>query len=112
MQRRQAFGLFARCHTAVPGTNRLVVWEREGRVWTFANTATVTEKKLVLDLHSQCQGWDDSGRERWEVPESLIIGKAFWVYWPHAKPVWPMIRIGADFRFPARPYFERVRWIL
>ena len=45
----------------VPGSDELCVWEREGRVWTFKNSPDVTEKKLVLDLHNQCQGWDDSG---------------------------------------------------
>ena len=45
----------------IPGTDELCVWEREGRVWTFKNSADVTEKKLVLDLSNQCQGWDDSG---------------------------------------------------
>jgi uncharacterized repeat protein (TIGR03806 family) len=45
----------------VPGTDKLCVWEREGRVWTFQNSPGATEKKLVLDIHNQCQGWDDSG---------------------------------------------------
>ncbi len=45
----------------VPGSDQLAVWEREGRVWTFENSTGVTEKKLVLDIHNQCQGWDDSG---------------------------------------------------
>ncbi len=47
--------------THVPDSNLLCVWEREGRVWIFENTPGVTEKKLVLDIHNQCQGWDDSG---------------------------------------------------
>jgi len=47
--------------TAVPGTNLLCVWEREGKVWTFVNVSNVTQKKLVLDISNQCQGWDDSG---------------------------------------------------
>ncbi len=47
--------------TFVPGTNRDCVWEREGRVWSFQNISNVTQKKLVLDIHNQCQGWDDSG---------------------------------------------------
>ncbi len=47
--------------TSVPGTNELCVWEREGRVWTFENNPGVPQKKLVLDVHHQCQGWDDSG---------------------------------------------------
>jgi uncharacterized repeat protein (TIGR03806 family) len=45
----------------VPGTDELCVWEREGRVWTFQNSPGATQKKLVLDIHNQCQGWDDSG---------------------------------------------------
>jgi uncharacterized repeat protein (TIGR03806 family) len=46
---------------SVPGTDKLCVWEREGRVWTFQNAPGVTLKKLILDLSNQCQGWDDSG---------------------------------------------------
>ena len=41
----------------VPGTDELCVWEREGRVWTFVNSPGTSEKKLVLDIHNQCQGW-------------------------------------------------------
>jgi len=55
--------------------------------------------------------WDDSDREDWEVPQSLLIGKAFFVYWPHGKPFGPDIRISRDFRIPFRPYFERMKWI-
>ena len=47
--------------TSVPGTDELCVWEREGRIWTFQNSPDTTQKKLVLDLSAQCQGWDDSG---------------------------------------------------
>jgi len=47
--------------TYVPGTDELYIWEREGRVWMFVNDPGVTQKKLVLDLSNQCQGWDDSG---------------------------------------------------
>ena len=47
--------------TSVPGTDNLCVWEREGRIWTFQNSSGTTEKKLVLDVSNQCQGWDDSG---------------------------------------------------
>jgi uncharacterized repeat protein (TIGR03806 family) len=46
---------------ALPGTGRLVVWEREGRVYSFTNDAGANSKTLVLDLSNQCQGWDDSG---------------------------------------------------
>ena len=47
--------------TPVPGTNKLVVWEREGKIWVFDNNPAVTTKTLVVDLSGQCQGWDDSG---------------------------------------------------
>jgi uncharacterized repeat protein (TIGR03806 family) len=45
----------------LPGTDQLCVWEREGRIWSFQNSPGTTKKKLVLDIHDQCQGWDDSG---------------------------------------------------
>ena len=66
----------------VPGTNRLWVLEREGRIWSFEDDPAVTTKTLVLDLNDDdvdpadatpnvghltagtrwwCQGWDDSG---------------------------------------------------
>ncbi|MDB5351589.1 MAG: lepB [Planctomycetota bacterium] len=50
-------------------------------------------------------------RSTWEVPESLLIGKAFFVYWPHGVPMWPNIKLGRDFRIPFRPYVERMKWI-
>jgi signal peptidase I len=77
-------------------------WSRDGRAWG---------RNDQVDPGNPNQGWDDTGRESWEVPESLIIGKAFCVYWPHLKPVWPMVRLGPDYRLPARPYLERMRWI-
>lgn len=67
---------------AVPGTNRLWVLEREGRIWSFEDDPSATTKTLVLDLNDDdldtddatpqaghltdgtrwwCQGWDDSG---------------------------------------------------
>jgi signal peptidase I len=77
-------------------------WSRDGRAW---------HRTDQVDPDRPAQGWDDSGRERWEVPEALIIGKAFCVYWPHLKPFGPTLRLGRDVRLPARPYFEKIRWI-
>ena len=47
----------------LPGTTKLVVWEREGRVYSFENNpaTAVATKTLILDIHNQCQGWDDEG---------------------------------------------------
>ena len=55
--------------------------------------------------------WDPTNRMSWEVPRSLLTGKAFFVYWPHGKPFGPDIRLNRDFRLPFRPYLERMKWI-
>jgi len=55
--------------------------------------------------------WRAEDRSSWEVPRSLLIGKAFFVYWPHGKPFGPDIRVNRDVRLPFRPYFERMKWI-
>jgi signal peptidase I len=77
-------------------------WSRDGRAWASSD-------QINPDFPDH--GWDNSGRQSWEVPEALLIGKAFCVYWPHPKPVWPQLRIGADTRLPILPYIERMRWI-
>lgn len=55
--------------------------------------------------------WSTLDRAPHEVPEELIVGKAFFVYWPHGRPFGPDIRVSRDFRIPFRPYFERMQWI-
>src|SRR5688500_19091404 len=45
----------------MPGTTRLVVWEREGRIFHFENSASTSSKTLVLNIANKCQSWDDSG---------------------------------------------------
>jgi signal peptidase I len=77
-------------------------WSRDARAWGSADQ---------IDPDVPGQGWDNSGRQSWEVPEALLIGKAFCVYWPHPKPVWPRLRFTADIRLPILPYVERMRWI-
>jgi signal peptidase I len=77
-------------------------WSRDARAWSRIDQ---------VDPASPGRGWDDSGRESWEVPERFLIGKAFCVYWPHLRPVWPNLRLGHDVRFPALPYIGRMRWI-
>lgn len=86
-------------HSMMLGDNS--PWSRDSRAWGRSDQ---------IDPDLPGHGWDSSGRESWEVPESLIIGKAFCVYWPHLKPVWPMFRMG-EYEFPVRPYVERIRWI-
>jgi signal peptidase I len=77
-------------------------WSRDGRAWSRADQ---------IDPARPDRGWDDSGRASWEVPERLLIGKAFCVYWPHPRPIWPNLRLGQDIRLPALPYLQRIRWI-
>lgn len=71
---------------AVPGTDELCVWEREGRVWTFKNAPDATEKKLVLDVHNQCQGWDDSGLLGVAFPPGFATNHFMYVYYTWVKP--------------------------
>jgi signal peptidase I len=75
---------------------------KDGRQWETAD-------QLRSDFPEY--GWDPNRRESWEVPEALLIGKAFYVYWPHGKPFGPDVRVSRDFRIPFRPYLERMRWI-
>lgn len=58
------------------------------------------------------QPWDAIHRQTWEVPETMIVGRAFFVYWPHGKPFGPEVRVpGTDLLVPFRPYVERMKWI-
>jgi signal peptidase I len=63
------------------------------------------------EWHSEDIDWRVEERSNWEVPRSLLIGKAFFIYWPHGKPFGPDGRINRDWRVPFRPYFERMKWI-
>jgi glucose/arabinose dehydrogenase/mono/diheme cytochrome c family protein len=45
----------------MPGTNLLVVWEREGTVRAFAKDPAASTTSLLLNISSRCQGWDDCG---------------------------------------------------
>jgi uncharacterized repeat protein (TIGR03806 family) len=72
--------------TSIPGTDELCVWEREGRVWSFVNSPATTEKKLVLDLHNQCQGWDDSGLLGVAFQAGFPTNHYIYVYYTWVKP--------------------------
>jgi len=72
--------------TSIPGADQLCVWEREGRVWSFENAADTTQKKLVLDLHNQCQGWDDSGLLGVAFQAGFPTNHYIYVYYTWVKP--------------------------
>jgi uncharacterized repeat protein (TIGR03806 family) len=71
---------------AVPDSNLLCVWEREGRVWTFSNSPDTSRKTLVLDLHNQCQGWDDSGLLGVAFHPGFATNHFIFVYYTWVKP--------------------------
>ena len=76
--------------TSVPGTDQLCVWEREGRIWTFENDPGATQKKLVLDIHNQCQGWDDSGLLGVAFHPGFATNHFVFVYYTWVRPArWP-----------------------
>ena len=64
----------------------MCVWEREGRVWTFQNSPGTAEKKLVLDLSNQCQGWDDSGLLGVAFHPGFATNHFVFVYYTWVKP--------------------------
>ncbi len=74
---------------------------KDGRAWT-------DDDQLAVHPDS---GWDPESRVFNEVPADQIVGKAFFIYWPHGVPFWPNLHITPDFVIPFRPYFERMKTI-
>jgi uncharacterized repeat protein (TIGR03806 family) len=72
--------------TSIPGTDELCVWEREGRIWSFQNALDAAEKKLVLDISNQCQGWDDSGLLGIAFHPGFATNHFMFVYYTWVKP--------------------------
>jgi len=72
--------------TYIPGTSKLVVWEREGRIWSFTNHTSANSKTLVLDISSQCQGWDDSGLLNLAFHPAFATNRYFYVYYTWVTP--------------------------
>jgi glucose/arabinose dehydrogenase/regulation of enolase protein 1 (concanavalin A-like superfamily) len=67
--------------THIPGTNMLLVWEREGRIYAFENDPAVTEKTLVIDLSANTQGWDDSGMLGVALHPDFTNNRQMWVWY-------------------------------
>ena len=72
--------------SAIPGTDQLCVWEREGRIWSFPNSPGASDKKLVLDISNQCQGWDDSGLLGVAFHPGFATNHFMFVYYTWVKP--------------------------
>ncbi|WZO98021.1 S26 family signal peptidase [Isosphaeraceae bacterium EP7] len=86
-------------HSMMLGDNS--AWSNDGRSWG---------KIDQIDPLKPGEGWTSTPRASWEVPDNLLIGKVFAVYWPHLRPFGPDLRLSKDVQLPARPYFERMKW--
>ncbi|HTI70635.1 MAG TPA: PQQ-dependent sugar dehydrogenase [Candidatus Limnocylindria bacterium] len=71
---------------AVPGTNQLVVWEREGRVWLFNNDHDVAEKRLIVDISDRCQGWQECGLFGLAFHPGFVTNHFVFLYYMWVKP--------------------------
>lgn len=67
--------------TPIPGTNQLIVWERDGKIWSFDNNAATVAKTLVVDLSANTQGWDDSGLLGVALHPNFAINRQMWVWY-------------------------------
>ncbi len=76
----------------MPGTTKLVVWEREGRVYHFENNAATATKTLIVDFSSVCQGWDDSGmlglafHPQFSLSGAVGTNRHMFVWYNHTRP--------------------------
>lgn len=70
----------------MPGTTNLVVWEREGRIYHFSNSRNTTTKTLMLDISTQCQGWDDSGLMGIAFHPDFVTNRYVFVYYTYVAP--------------------------
>ncbi|HEY1121846.1 MAG TPA: PQQ-dependent sugar dehydrogenase, partial [Haloferula sp.] len=65
----------------IPGTNKLIVWERDGKIWSFDNNAATTTKTLVIDLSANVQGWDDSGLLGLALHPDFQNNRQMWIWY-------------------------------
>ena len=65
----------------IPGTNKLIVWERDGKIWSFDNNPATTTKTLVVDLSANVQGWDDSGLLGLALHPDFQNNRQMWIWY-------------------------------
>jgi len=76
----------------MPGTTKLVVWEREGRIYHFENHPSTSAKTLIVDFSSVCQGWDDSGlmgiafHPQFNLTGGTGTNRFLYVWYNHTRP--------------------------
>ncbi|HVY68465.1 MAG TPA: PQQ-dependent sugar dehydrogenase, partial [Verrucomicrobiae bacterium] len=64
----------------------LVVWEREGRIYQFANDRNASAKTLMLDISRQTQGWDDSGLMGIAFHPGFVTNRYIFIYYTYVTP--------------------------
>ncbi len=74
---------------------------KDGRAWNKLDIDGGGDRDDKGNLW-EYPAWSTFDREAHEVPEELVIGKAFFVYWPHGKPILGL---------PIRPYVQRMKLI-
>ncbi len=70
----------------MPGTNKLFVWEREGRVYLIDNSPNTSTKTLSIDLTNQCQGWDDCGLFSVVPHPNFVTNRYVFVFYTYVTP--------------------------
>lgn len=70
----------------VPGTSNLVVWEREGQVWSFADDPATTTRKLILNITNRCQGWMECGLLGLAFHPGFVTNRHMFVYYNWVPP--------------------------
>ncbi len=70
----------------MPNSHDLVVWERQGRLWVFDNKAEASEKRLLLDISTKCQGWDDCGLLGLAFHPNFAVNRQVFLYYKWVPP--------------------------
>jgi glucose/arabinose dehydrogenase/regulation of enolase protein 1 (concanavalin A-like superfamily)/mono/diheme cytochrome c family protein len=100
----------------MPGTTRLIVWEREGRIYHFENTPEVTnsQRTLIVDFSAVCQGWDDSGllgiafHPEFSLAGEVGTNRFLYVYYNHVRPNQPVQGSPTERPVPFHPTINRL----
>jgi regulation of enolase protein 1 (concanavalin A-like superfamily) len=70
----------------MPGTNDMVVWEREGKIYKFDKAPGVATKTLILDIAAKVQGWDDCGLMAVAFHPDFTTNRYVFIYYTYVTP--------------------------
>jgi regulation of enolase protein 1 (concanavalin A-like superfamily)/glucose/arabinose dehydrogenase len=100
----------------MPGTTKLVAWEREGRIYHFENTPAVAnaQRTLVVDISPVCQGWDDSGllgiafHPKFSLAGGAGTNRYLYIWYNHVRPGAAVLGSATQRPFPADDSINRL----